>query len=74
MDTLEEAELAFKSEFLDGKSMDWINKTNNHSEINNIEESLFYVQMCERMIFIVDDKEKVVGTGCIWGGKMFGND
>jgi ribosomal protein S18 acetylase RimI-like enzyme len=73
-DTLEEAELAFKSEFLDGKSMDWINKKNNHSETNNIEDSLLYAQMCERMTFIVDDRDKVVGTGCVWGGKMFGKE
>jgi hypothetical protein len=73
-DSLEEADLAFKSEFLDGKGMDWINKTNNHSDIDNIEASIFFAQMCERMVFIVDDRDKVIGTGCVWSGKMFGKD
>jgi ribosomal protein S18 acetylase RimI-like enzyme len=73
-DTLEEAELAFKREFLDGKSMDWINKANNRTETTNIEDSLFFDQMYERMTFIVDDRDKVVGTGCVWGGKMFGKE
>jgi ribosomal protein S18 acetylase RimI-like enzyme len=73
-DTLEEAEMVFKSEFLDGKRMDWIIKANNQSETNNIEDSLFFDQMCERMILIVDDEDKVVGTGCVWGGKMFGRE
>ena len=73
-DTLEEAELVFKSEFLDGKSMDWINREKNHSETSEIEAALFYTQMCERMVFIVDDGDTVFGTGCVWGGKMFGEE
>lgn len=73
-DTLEEAELAFKCEFLDGKSMDWINKANNYSKISNIEDSLYFTKMCDRMTFIVDDRDNVVGTGCVWGGKMFGKN
>lgn len=73
-DSLDEAEHAFKSEFLDGKSMDWAEKVNNHSNIDHIEASLFFAQMCERMVFIVDHQDKVIGTGCVWGGKVFGKE
>lgn len=83
-DSLEEAELAFKCGFLDGTGMDWINKENNHpnpyisdpynSGPCNIESSSFFTQMCERMLFIVDDRDNVIGTGCVWGGKMFGKE
>lgn len=73
-DTLEEAKIAFNSEFLHGESMNWINRTTNHPDFNNIESSRFFIKLCERMVFIVDNKDKVVGTGCVWGGKMFGEE
>jgi GNAT superfamily N-acetyltransferase len=74
VDTLEEAETAFQIEFLDGKSMDWANKTIEHSESNKIEYSLFFSQMCDRMVFVLDDKGELVGTGSVWCGKTFGKE
>ena len=72
VDSLDEAETVFKREFIDGKGMDWSDKTIERLESVNIEASPCFKALNEKMIFVMDSNNDLAGTGSIWDGKHFG--
>jgi GNAT superfamily N-acetyltransferase len=74
VDSLDEAYQAFHTEYLYGKNMNWIHKETELHDISKIESAPYYEQLCKQVIFVVDSKGKVVGTGSVWNGNMFGKE
>lgn len=71
-DSYEEAHEAFFVEFLQGDGFNWISGNPHTSENPSISEYPCFEEMRRRVIFVVDQKGKVVGTGALWKGSIFG--
>lgn len=74
VDSIKEAEDLFYREFLMGKSTDWINGNGTVNESVEIHQFPFFDEMCRRMVFVINDKAQVVGTGALWKGDIFGEE
>lgn len=74
VDTIEEAEAAFQKEFLDGKSMNWINREYTPLVTSEIEKSPCYDELMKKVVFVINQSGALTATGCIWNGWMFGED